>query len=96
MSRICCTDLSDIDCSQSPIFPLSPRDRSLSSSGRHLVFFVQAKPGESTKCSWVGRRDGGGEQFMIGLLFCLDSCLLFQSEDCFLMTLILCFFVTFP
>ena len=29
-------------------------DRSLSSRGRHLGFFMGAKPGESTKCLWVG------------------------------------------
>ena len=48
----------NLDCPQSPIFPWSRWDRSLSSSVRHLGFCMWAKPGESTKCPWVGGQDG--------------------------------------
>ena len=47
-----------VDCSQSPIFPWSRRDRSLNSSVRHLVFCMGAKPNARWLVGAWGWRSG--------------------------------------
>ena len=48
--------IESVDCSQSPIFPLDHRCRSLSPTGRHLGLLMWAKLGRNKMP--VGRGDG--------------------------------------
>ena len=47
-----------LDCSQSPIYPLDRRCRSLSLTGPPSWSLDVSETGESTKCPWVGVVEG--------------------------------------